>query len=286
MRRFWLMNGNNEKIEMTGENILFNEASGLGYTSSEEYRRVGHRYIRYSQYYEQGSVTGSLIFYSEDPYKQYFDFIQSTSIGGLSLYYQPIEDSEYIFSRPVHLSSIDKGELDNSYGYLSTSITFSARTPWARSYSITSPKADTSKGWIWADSDQGVFPVTFGYTQAMNVSLYSKGTLESPCCLTIFGPITNPKWTHYSGSTIISTGKVTCSIKSDEKLVIDNRDDELKIQIKNLYDTVLSDVYQNSDFTTDRFITLKPGNNTIAVSGDSTESVELMLDAEVWYASV
>ena len=48
----------------------------------------------------------------------------------------------------------------------------------------------------------------------------------------------------------------------------------------------VSDMYQQSDFSTDRFVRFGKGRNTIAVSADNTNVLNVGVEAQIEYATV
>ena len=49
---------------------------------------------------------------------------------------------------------------------------------------------------------------------------------------------------------------------------------------------VIVDLYQSSDFGTERFVNLQYGQNTISVSGDSADPIPLQVEAMIEYDTV
>lgn len=283
MRRFNLTTGNGNVVDLTTETVFFHDVSGIGYSSEGTYRRVGRKYSLLDSKISQGTVSGSIAFLGEKPYDQYFSFVEAATSSGLVLGYTTNETDWYY--RDVIVSSIEKSEI-NELGYLDVSVEFLASTPWYKKVTLCTENATLTgnKGFVW----DATWPIGFRSTSGMSVIVDVDSNADSPCRLIIGGKITNPVWKHYVNGILKSTGTLTTEIASDQHLVIDNRGDSYEMKLYNTDMTsVIKDVYQLSDFTTDRFINLQHGRNQISVSSDNTEDVvDIKLEASIYYDTV
>lgn len=153
-RRFILRNGSNDTYNITSENTLFYDPSGLGYERDETFRRVGDRFVLVSTAPRQQTISGKLALIGNDPYESYFHFVQFCNNTPLTLIYQPnpaaenkkhIGEDTYIVSgipyeRSVRVRRLEKTEI-NKYGYLDIGIDFDCLTPWYKPIEVfTDPK--------------------------------------------------------------------------------------------------------------------------------------------------
>lgn len=284
MRRFSLITGIGESVDLTTETVFFHDPDGLGFEISATYRQIGKRFSPVSTDTSQGSITGSIAFLGSKPYEQYYNFMKTVLGGGLILVYST-DDNVTKYYREVELSSVGKSEILQDGGYLDVSVTFTAKTPWYRKYTLTTNnKVSGDSGFIFPVK----WPVKFRSTMGMSVILDVESHCNSPCRLIIDGPLTNPSWRHYVNGRLSQTGAVTVDIPEDHHLVIDNRGDSYEMAIYNSdLSSVTKDVYQLSDFSTGRFIELKYGRNQISVSSaNTTDMVDIKLEANVYYDTV
>lgn len=295
-RRFTLMNGSGEELDLLTKDLFFHDPKGLGYERDDDYRRIGNRWVIVSQHFSQTPITGTIAFLVnenatlsegqsilETPYIEYFRFIKFTQDYPLTLLYKPEATNPVVPAnrRLVRLSKVEKTEI-NKYGYLDINIELLPLTPWFR------PRVDTDsstvqQGWDWhwiLGSNQN--SIKWGGTES-TLSISSDSRMDSPCRLTLNGPATNPKWEHYVNGSLYATGQVNVTVGSNQKLVIDNTKDPYSILVYNSNGTVASNAYQKSVFETARFLNLQYGSNVVKISNVQGTT---MLEAMIYYESV
>lgn len=303
MRKFGLIAGT-EEIDLTTQTLFFYQPDGLGYEQNLSYRRVGRKWILLDRYEEQGEISGTLIFMGKNPYSQYKSFTYKTHRTNLKLTYT-MDNGTTMYYRDVIISSIGKTEL-NLGGYLECPITFKASTPWYTELTyITKPTSMTNNhGWVWetystwagstADQTAGI---QFKSVPDMTISIDIKTRIASPCALLIRGPISSPIWTHSHGGKEIATGRINYTIPANHFLVVDNRTAPYSIKIFGErsdgavdYDNEVANVYAESDFSTDRFLELRNGTNTIEVVSSKPEELSnkilVGVEANIYHATV
>ena len=323
MRHFKLVNSSNKVLDITTTEILFHDIGGLGFEEDNDFRQVGDFWMLNRTGRQQGSIEGSVIFTEEggtDPYEKYREFFKFISNAPLTMLYSPygpfevaIQDGEITvdgsdtYFRTVRVSSLEKSE-KNEYGVIDSSITFSPYTPWytiiKKSY-VIEPVDDSESGWIWGDGDthvplvfeptdlENTIPARFRYEAPQNFILEVDEVTDCPTKITIYGPITNPKWTHsvvVNGvSTTISTGafddNAQVTINDGEQLVIDSTRGQYAIYRKTVTGNVIS-LYDSRNFGTKCFVNLKKGENILTVSSDGVTPKRLDIEGHSYYATV
>ena len=83
-----------------------------------------------------------------------------------------------------------------------------------------------------------------------------------------------------------ATGKVNTTIPSNRKLVIDTETIPYSIREYDMNNRLIADLYEQSDFSTERFFMLKYGKNSIVVTDDDASTTTVIVEAQVMYASV
>lgn len=287
VRQFKLINGYGQEFDITSTDYLFSSPSGLGYDRTESYRQIGNSFVRVNKQPKQGSITGKLIFTPPNAYTKYYDFIQFINVEPLKLQYIPLS-SIGTFYRDVTVSKIEKSEL-TKYASLECSITFTCFTPWYRPV-IFSPNTFQKAGNLWPIA----WPKQWGQGNTMAIELDSDSFLDSPCRLVIKGEkisgknsgFTNPSWTHYVNGVRFETGAITCSADEGQSLIIDNTSYPYTMKIFDDKGNLVRDVYSASNFSTERFLSIQNGHNTIAISNEGANQLEIRAEVYLQYETV
>lgn len=308
MRYFKLENSASptpEELDITTTEILFHDVSGLGFDEQTDFASVGSVWKLNSVSYSQKPVSGKITFTDykgTTPYTKYTLFKTFIDKPPLTLVYYPEGLDGIPYRKKVRVTKLEKDEI-NKYGVLEVGIDFTPYTPW---YEIVQAKnggeiVEDDTGWVWGDGGENP-PLVFEPTEDMNaipakfrnevrapVDVYSKVGNDSPVKITIYGPVTNPTWTHYVNDVFIASGGIdsnsNLTLSADERLVIDNTEGEYSMTV---YSTVAAprNVYSLRDFDQQCFFTLRKGKNTVTVSSESTNSIRLEVEGHIHYATV
>lgn len=288
MRTFRLVNGAGESCNITDRQLFFHDPSGLGFNRQLKYRQVGDRFVRVSSKVSQQDITGKVALLGDDPYLSYFNFVQFLNKEPLTLLYTPNDQasasspSGTTYRRNVNVKKVDKTEMEHQ-GYLDCSISLTPLTPWYKYVAVSNGNIDTSEVLHWGVT----WGVDWGPLNEYERGIVANSSMASPSKITIYGPITNPSWTHYVNGIAKGTGKVLATIDTNEYLLVDCTVDPYRIlKVSALNDMVLSDLYEYSDFSTKRFVELQNGVNTLAVSGDNAIDPTVKWEAYIYYESV
>ena len=84
----------------------------------------------------------------------------------------------------------------------------------------------------------------------------------------------------------ISSGAVTTEIKEGQKLVVRSEADRLEIAIYTTENEWVEDVYQQSDFSTARFIYAPPGDSTLKFSHEGSQELNVSVEVRTYYEAV
>lgn len=175
-------------------------------------------------------------------------------------------DSQH-YQRAVRLNKVEKTEL-TKFSSLETKVEFECLEPWGDPFTSfvehgTSPDPVNS---ITFDTDCHAL---------------------SPCDLYISGPCTNPTWTHTVNGVEVTTGGYTGTIAAGEQLLIRAKDGACGIYLINGSGNT-DDVYKYSDFSKDRFVFIRYGENVITVTDgtDPTTQIDCYIEGELYYESV
>lgn len=210
-RKFWLINANNERYDLTEQqgNAFLDSPDNLGFSRSLNVLRLGNSEIVNSIETDLNSVTGDLIFYkqtNETKYQNYFDFAQFIRFQPLFLYYLP-PNTVYPYYAEVYVLSLGKSEVNYSTGVLSCPVTYKRTTNWltANEVVVTSDNSILSGGKEYP-LDR---PYYYMGNSLSNVALTNSGSDEVGMIIEIDGTCVNPQFTIYQNGTQYGVCKLT-----------------------------------------------------------------------------
>lgn len=279
MRKFTLENNTGASYDMTSKgNSFFYGVSGLGYDEDITFQEIGNRFREVESKFKQGVVNGSIKFWNPNVQIKYKNFVLFCQDKPLKLIYE-VEGKTYI--RRGYVSSVKFAE-ENC---LRCDIEFTATTsPYEIISVVTYPSSGDTTG--YGKKYNYSYPYRYNSVHNNSVMINSDSYSDSPCKLTMFGPLVNPQWTHYVNNVEFATGKITGTIPSGNRLVVDTQSLPYSIKQYDTQNNLVSDMYQSSDFGTDRFISLQYGANMIAIGDDGSNSVIVQAEGLIEYASV
>lgn len=193
--------------------------------------------------------------------------ISDLSFDGDSLEVSVYQADSQHYQRAVRLNKVEKTEL-TKFSSLETKVEFECLEPWGDPFTSfvehgTSPDPVNS---ITFDTDCHAL---------------------SPCDLYISGPCTNPTWTQTVNGVEVTTGGYTGTIAAGEQLLIRAKDGACGIYLINGSGNT-DDVYKYSDFSKDRFVFIRYGENVITVTDgtDPATQIDCYIEGELYYESV
>ena len=278
MRQFYLKNVNGAEFDLTVPKTTFlHSVGGLGYEEENTYQRVGNRFATLKSRLKQSKIQGTVQFFRNDAHKNYQAFVKFCQFKPLTLVYNPTGSKEY-FVR----GSVSKAVYDEKKP-LQSEIEFTCTTPFFESVRVvTYPDDGGEYGKIY----DYTYPYRYSSATQNNVTINVDSTVESPCKLTLYGPLVNPEWRHYVNNELVSTGIMNFSLPVNHHLVVDTTGDKLTIMEYDNLNQFVADRYQLSDFGTQRAVYLQYGQNRIAVDDDGGNKVTVVAEGELYYASV
>lgn len=275
VRQFYLINGTGAEYSLMNVEHWLSDPKNLGAKFNSKYEQIGSTFVRTKRISKPDDIRGTILF-TKAQYQTYFDFMKFIAVEPLTLKY--VSNATYLCD--VDLKQIDKTEIQG--GILSCDLRLKRLNRWYRLVTKLNDAEQAGNG--------KVYSFTYDYTYEENepetVTIDSDSGYDSPTKITIFGPCTNPVWTQYLNNNIIATGKVNATIQTGRRIVIDSTKIPYSIKEVNNQGTVIRDLYQLSDFTTDRFFFLGYGRNRIVVEHDLQNKLSLAVEGRIEYETV
>lgn len=274
MRQFILYNSKGESCNLGDTKHLLYNPDGLGFSFEREYELVGYQFNMFKESIDQSLPTGVIKFDTYEAYHAFALFIQNRP---LTLEYIP--DDGFAFRISVNVKSFGKSEKE-SMGWLNSPIVFESLGQWYRYIVMNSGGyAGTGK----------VYDYTYSYTYEDNavgsLSCTLESQIESPCKLTFIGPVKNPSWGHYVNGELSAQGRVLCNIPQGHRLVVSSVVPYVIDETDNIGNEI-ADHYGNSDFSTERFIFLRQGENIISFTHELDNDLNVVVEAYEYFETV
>lgn len=277
MRTFRLYDNDGNRYNITSkDNLFFYKIDGLGFSQNAEFQRIEDRYALLNSYIDQNKITGIIRFWQPDAELDYFNFAQFCQNQPIMMDYN---NNYGTYSRRGIITKIERS--DGNGNSLEIKIEFTAETPWFKTV------AEYNSGTIVGGK---VYDYTYDYTYSDSVintvTIDSDSYQSSPVRLVIFGQAVNPTWRHYINNVLVSSGKVNGTVLANHRLIIDTTTIPYSIRQVDALGNQISDMYQQSDFSTSRFVRFGHGRNTVTFSADNTNILNVGVEAEIEYATI
>ena len=277
-RKLTLTNAQGKTIDLMSDETLFTEVSDLGFSLKNEYKTVGSNFLLTDSEYNHTGIKGTMYFKGDNPYQTYFDLVKDFTNQDLTLTYNTVKE----FKLSCRMTATTKKE--HTKDYRQAEITFMPNGLWYSEVSeICIPKTDVENG------------KTYDYTYAYKYSPSNDGyiviesdtNIPSPVRLIVFGQSKNTSWQQYVNNKIVATGKMNwLTIQEDQRLEVDATNVNNAIEVQSMDGKQVVDAYRLSDFSTERFLYLRKGENKIVVNNDEGTETTFIVEARLNYESV
>ena len=273
IRQFTLTNALGKIWNLNKNESFLHDIKGLGQEHKVTYAQIGTKFIKEKDLLTQKNITGKIRFLSYTEYLSFSLFIQHKP---LVLTYE----AEGRYSIKVSVDKLDKTELQT--GGLYCQVSFKSLGTYYRIVTVENMKEQVLAG--------KTYPYTFPYTyydySNGEISIESDSVLESPTRISIYGPCINPSYNHVVNGINKASGKINATIPEGNKLVIDAISIPYSIKEYTINNEFVNDLYEKSDFSTDRFLLLEYGSNRITFAHESSEQMKISVEGAIEYESV
>jgi hypothetical protein len=268
MRRFKLINANGVEFDMNNAPAFFQNPGGLGFSKNIESMPAGYDFIETNNELDQKIIPGEMVFKS---YEGYAGFISFCSKTPLVLCYAPSSKWYYISCK---VQKIDKPEIKARK--LICPIDFLCLSTWYEKVSINKAQTNAAGG--------KEYPYTYDYTYIEtsigSVEINNTGVIPSPSKIHIFGEAINPSWALIQGGLTIATGRVNATIDAGKKLVVDSSPSTIEIAEYTINNVFVRNLYQLSDFSTERFLIIPVGPSIITFSNEGLSDLTALVEVK------
>ena len=268
-RQFRLVNAAGEEYDLCDLSHAFYSPDGLGFQKNISSVQVGNAFAMVENKVNQQVIKGEMRFKSYELYSEFKEFISS---GNLTLAYLP-KGMQTWYYRNVDVQRLDKTEIDRTAHRLICPIDFLCFSQWYE-------KANAKKT-IDLTGENTVFPLVFPFVfsdaEKNELLLVNERVTPAPCKIIISGPCVNPAWVLKKDGLTIASGAMTISIAAGEKLIVDANIESMRIvKITSAGSEV--NVYQNSDFSTGRFIFAPTGESRLKFTHSTTAALDVTVE--------
>ena len=277
MRTFRLYDNDGNRYNLTSRDHLFFYAiDGLGFDQSAEFQRIEDRFALLESHIEQATIEGTIKFWQPEAELQYFNFAQFCQNQPIMMDYN---NNYGTYSRRGIITKIERGDGDGNE--LLIKIQFKAQTPWFKEIIEYNPGTE---------SGGKVYNYSYDYTYLKGgkntITIDSDSYQSSPVKLVVIGPAINPSWRHYLNGELVTEGKINGIIGPDNRLIVDTTTIPYRIIQVDALGQLVSDLYQQSDFSTYRFVRFGHGRNTVTFSADESNILNVGVEAQIEYATI
>lgn len=267
-RQFRLINDVGAEYDLCHTRHWLNSPDGLGFDKSFDSLQVGSAFVLTESNLNQQPITGEMVFKA---YSDYSDFVKFIATGNLTFAYQP-RDSTTWYYRTCEVRSLKKSEIDPNTHRLHCNVDFVCFSQWYES--VFAERTNEITG----DSTEFplVFPFTFVDANTNEVNINNSNTSLAPCKIKIAGPCVNPKWYLIVNQNVIAKGEVSITLNTGEHLIVDANIENMRIV--KVVDDEETNVYQLSNFETERFIYAPSGKSTLLFMHDSSTALDVVVE--------
>lgn len=236
VREFKLVNEKGQEYSLMNINdyCLLTEPTGLGYSYSTEYERLGNTFIANLRKVEQGQINGIVNFLKYDNYKNFIDFIESSEKLKFS-YKIPFEQGVKEYFKDVNIQSVPKSEIQTN-GLISEPVILDCLSLWYEEntviYTIQPETGEIRWDFRW-DS-------RFTDYDSRNLTYINKGHVEAPVLIEMSGHLVNPKIELYIEGELYQTVAFNVEIAEYEKLLYGTKENEFYINRQKTDGTIES----------------------------------------------
>lgn len=270
MRKFSVINAKGTIFDMMRTDAFFSDPSGLGTKAKNSYTTVGTSFINTKTAVEQKKPSGTMNFTG---YKQYDEFMNVIKFKPLVLVYEPYEGN--VLYMDCDSYEITKEEINHKTNRLECKIKFNGTSTWYHEEKVLKNEPlHRGKKYTYK------YPYTYTESASGVINITNQSNLAAYVKITVIGPVKNPSWVLIKSGATVATGKMNLTLKEGQRLVVNSDPANLEICIYDEKNQRLKDVYEKSDFSTDRFIYPPSGESKLTFSHEDANEMKIWAEVK------
>lgn len=276
MREFKIENAKGENFDMNRVDAFFVQPEHMGTQKEMEFVQIGNEFKEIRNVQSQVNPSGTMSF---KKYDQFEEFIKILRYPPFKLWYKP---RDQWFFKKVLLGMLGKGEISNDTNRLECEIVLNSLTQWKKESTFYKCKESSGAGKTYPYSYQ------YAYTEDEigSVKINNLSGQSQYCKIVINGPAQNPAWTLIKNGVMVENGRLRISIEQEERIVVNGLPTEREIAVYSKENEFIKNIYETSDFYTQRFITIPEGECTISFSNETQNVLSAYVEMEEAYECV
>lgn len=230
VREFKLINEKGQEYSLMDikNYCLLTDPTGLGYSYSTSYEKIGNTFVENLRQIEQGPIGGTANFSKYDNYRSFIDFIEKSESLHFS-YKIPFENGVKEYLKDINIQSISKTEIQPN-GVISEPLVFDCLSLWYDK-TITVYNMEASEDEIRWDFK---WDSKFVEYTTRSLSYINKGHVEAPILIELFGEVVNPKIQVYIEGELSQEIDLNVRIETGEKLLYGSKEADFYINKQNI----------------------------------------------------
>lgn len=266
-RNFKLVNEYGQEFDITRPGAFFHSPEGLGWGQNVTTEPLGFSFAVTDIKQTQPRPSGEMIFNNYIDYDNFLTFIQRAK--RLYLAYMPLNSWYYL----EVITTINKSEIKAEQNKLICPLNFKGISPWYEQLHYTTSSGESAGNgkkyaytysYTYGQSDRSIFDLN------LNLSSYFK--------LEIMGEIVNPEWRVIQNGVTILSGKINATISSTHKIIVNTNPTDAEIGEYTKGGVYVQNLYNKSDFTTQRLFAIPAGDVTFAVLAQGTTAPKAFME--------
>ena len=272
IRQFVLINRDGESYDLNDLSSFLQDPDDLGTEVETEYEQVGNQYIEIEESIEQKNPSGEIVF---EGYQEFYAFARFAEKKPIKMQYTTTAGTYYL---DVKLKKLEKREITEEGRVCGLEL--ESYGTYYRAVDVRNTSLREGKVYTYT------YPYHYSDFLSGTVTIVSDSEQECPVRVTIFGPCVNPSWAQMVNGETYRRGKVNVELDADRKLVVDTMEIPWSIREYDMNNNLIADRYEDSDFTTERFLLLKNGNNRLVFTHEGIGEMKITAEAKIFYGAV
>lgn len=255
----------------------FTKPSGMGYEMSANYAQLGNAWVQNCLTDKQASLTGKLVFRTEDAYKAQTALLKFIRTSKKLIMSRKTAAGE--FYKDVDIIKYSMSMVEDRA--LKCSVTMQPRSLWysndQTTYTISSVAANAMRY-------PYRFPSTFQASINGEISVSNDGSVDAPFTVSFVGPLVNPTLTLLQDGVEMAKMEITGEAAEGESIELSTVDGDLYLYRKTSTGTV--NLTEALSIDNDNFFKIPRGTSTMRLTSDGEITKPVIFTVRKLYRAV